>query len=216
MKNKKILYIAIAAIVVIAVVLAIVFAGGNNKDNNNTTTTTTTQKPVELAYKDSLELLNKVLTSYNASAAEEAMLYVAGGNPDNFDTVSFDSPAKFVALEDSSYNFHLGYPESELPKLEDASSMYNMMNANIFNCYALKLTSTTDVNALADTLKNNILARQWVCGMPEKLIIVSCPGNYLVVIWGVVADGGIVVPVADSIVANIEGASIIVDVAIAE
>lgn len=216
MNNKKILYIAIAAIIVIVAVLAVVFAGGNNNTDNNNTTTTTTQKPVEPEYKDSLELLNKVFTSYNANATEETMLYVAGGNPDNFDTVSFDSPAKFVALENSSYNFHLGYPESELSKLEDASSMYNMMNANIFNCYALKLTSTTDVNAFANTLKDNILARQWICGTPEKLVIISCPGNYLVVIWGVVADGGIVVPVADSIVANIEGASIIVDAAIVE
>ena len=77
MNNKKILYIAIAAIVVIAAVVAGVFAfGGNN-------TTTTTEKPFEPSYKDSLELLNEVFNSYNATATEETMLYVGGGNPEN-------------------------------------------------------------------------------------------------------------------------------------
>ena len=90
-----------------------------------------------------------------------------------------------------------------------------MMNTNTFTCYTVKLTSGTDVNAMANTLKENILNRQWLCGMPEKLVIISCPGNYLLVVWGVVEFGGIVDPVVDSILATVEGSSIVVDTPIA-
>ena len=209
MNNKKILYIAIAAIVVIAAVLVSVFAfGGSN-------TTTTTEKPFEPSYKDSLELLNEVFNTYNASATEETMLYVAGGNIYNFDTVNPEGPAAFVALADTDYDENLGFPVAEVSKIENAAAMFNMMNTNTFNCYTVKLTSGTDVNALANTVKENILNRQWWCGMPEKLVIINCPGNYLLVVWGVVEFGGIVDPVVDSILATVEGSSIVVDTPIA-
>ena len=209
MNNKKILYIAIAAIVVIAAVLVSVFAfGGSN-------TTTTTEKPFEPSYKDSLELLNEVFNTYNASATEETMLYVSGGNPYNFDTVNPEGPAAFVALADTDYDDNLGFPAAEASKIENAASMFNMMNTNTFTCYTVKLTSGTDVNAMANTLKENILNRHWWCGMPEKLVIINCPGNYLLVVWGVVEFGGIVDPVVDSILATVEGSSIVVDTPIA-
>ena len=205
MNNKKILYIAIAAIVVIAAVLVSVFAfGGSN-------TTTTTEKPFEPSYKDSLELLNEVFNTYNASATEETMLYVSGGNPYNFDTVNPEGPAAFVALADTDYDDNLGFPAAEASKIENAASMFNMMNTNTFTCYTVKLTSGTDVNAMANTLKENILNRHWWCGMPEKLVIINCPGNYLLVVWGVVEFGGIVDPVVDSILATIEGSCIVVE-----
>ena len=176
-----------------------------------TTTTSTTEKPLEPSYNDSLELINEIFNSYNASATEETMLYVSGGNPYNFDTVNPEGPAAFVALADTDYDDNLGFPAAEASKIENAASMFNMMNTNTFTCYTVKLTSGTDVNAMANTLKENILNRQWLCGMPEKLVIISCPGNYLLVVWGVVEFGGIVDPVVDSILATIEGSCIVVE-----
>ena len=210
MKNKKILYIALAAIAVVLVaVLVFVFAGCNNGTTNNGGTTAGNQT-VEPTYKSSLELLNEVFTSYNASATEDTMLYVGGGNPYNFETVNPEGPATFVALADTDYDENLGFPATEVSKIENAASMFNMMNTNTFNCYTVKLTSGTDVNAMANTIKENVLDRDWICGMPEKLVIINCPGNYLLVVWGVVEFGGIVDPVVDSVIANIEGSSIVV------
>lgn len=208
MKNKKILYIAIAAIAVVLVaVLVFVFAGSNNGTTNNGGNQT-----VEPTYKSALELITEVFTSYNENAPEEEQLWVVGGNSDNIDTVSFDGPAAFVPFEDAEgeYDYHLGVPASVVSKVENAASMYNMMNVNNFNCYTLKLASSADANTVANTLKENILDRDWICGMPEKLVIINCPGNYLLVVWGVVEFGGIVDPVVDSVIANIEGSSIVV------
>ena len=40
-----------------------------------------------------------------------------------------------------------------------------------------------EVQAVADALKENILARQWMCGMPEKMIVVSVD-NYVISAFG--------------------------------
>lgn len=165
----------------------------------------------ELAYKSALELIELMFTSYNATATEETMLYVAGGNINNFDTVNFEGPAAFIALEDGDYDMNLGYPAADAAKIESAASMFNMMNVNIFNCYTVQFKDGTDVDAMINAIKDNILARQWVCGAPEKLVIVKCPGDYIMVVWGAVEFGGIVNPFVEGAVAAVEGATIAVE-----
>lgn len=165
----------------------------------------------ELAYKSALELIELMFTSYNATATEETMLYVAGGNINNFDTVNYEGPAAFVALEDGDYDSNLGYPAADAAKIESAASMFNMMNVNIFNCYTVQFKDGTDVDAMINAIKDNILARQWICGAPEKLVIVKCPGDYIMVVWGAVEFGGIVNPFVEGAVAAVEGATIAVE-----
>ena len=86
-----------------------------------------------------------------------------------------------------------------------------MMNTNVFNCYAVHFTNSDDVDAMVETLKANILARQWICGSPEKLVIVKVPGDYLIVVWGAVQFGGIVDPFVASFATSVEGSSIVVE-----
>ena len=175
----------------------------------------TTEEAVVLPYASAIELLNIIFNGYNATATEDTMLYVAGGNNNNFDTVSFDGPATFVPVADEDYDSNLGYPVADVAKIDDAASMFNMMNANTFNCYAVHFTNSGDVDAMAEAIKTNILARQWICGSPEKLVIAKVPGDYLIVVWGVVEFGGVVDPFAASFATSVEGSSIIVEQAIA-
>ena len=215
---KKLLAVLLAAMML----LSLVACGGTNEteapvDNESETNAPETNAPeteapaVELAYKSALELLQLVMNSYNAGATEDTMLYVAGGNINNFETTSFDGPATFVALENEDYNANLGFPAADVAKIDDAASMFNMMNTNVFNCYAVHFTNGGDVDAMVETLKNNILARQWICGSPEKLVIVKVPGDYLIVVWGAVQFGGIVDPFVASFATSVEGSSIVVE-----
>ena len=171
----------------------------------------TTEAPVALPYANALELLQIIFEKYNATATEETMLYVCGGNINNFETCNPEGPAAFVALDNEDYNQNLGIPAAEADKIASAASMFNMMNANTFNCFTIQLTEDTDVDATINTLKDNILARQWICGSPEKLVIAKAPGNYIIAVWGVVEFGGIVDPVAQSFATSIEGATIVVE-----
>jgi hypothetical protein len=171
----------------------------------------TTEAPVALPYANAAELLQIIFEKYNATATEETMLYVCGGNINNFETCNPEGPAAFVALADEDYNQNLGIPAAEAGKIASAASMFNMMNANNFNCYTIQFVEGTDVDAMINATKENILARQWICGSPEKLVIAKAPGNYVIVVWGVVEFGGIVNPVAESFSTSVEGATIVVE-----
>ena len=176
------------------------------------TTEEVTEAPVVLPYANAAELLQIIFDKYNAAqATDDTKLWVCGGNVNNFETTNPEGPAAFVALDNEDYNQNLGFPAAEAGKIVSAASMFNMMNANTFNCFTIQLTEDTDVDATINTLKDNILARQWICGSPEKLVIAKAPGNYIIAVWGVVEFGGIVDPVAQSFATSIEGATIVVE-----
>ena len=177
-----------------------------------TTVEETTEAVVELPYKSAVELLQIIFEKYNAAqATDDTKLWVCGGNINNFDTCNPEGPAAFVALDNEDYNQNLGIPAAEADKIASAASMFNMMNANTFNCFTVQLNDGVDADAFISTLKDNILARQWICGAPEKLVIAKAPGNCIIAVWGVVEFGGIVDPVAQSFATSVEGAEIVVE-----
>ena len=172
----------------------------------------TTEAPVALPYANAAELLQIIFEKYNAAqASDDTKLWVCGGNINNFETCNPEGPAAFVALEAEDYNANLGIPAAEADKIASAASMFNMMNANTFNCFTVQLNDGVDADAFVNTLKDNILARQWICESPEKLVIAKAPGNCIIAVWGVVEFGGIVDPVAQSFATSVEGATIVVE-----
>ena len=176
------------------------------------TTEEVTEAPVVLPYANAAELLQIIFEKYNAAqATDDTKLWVCGGNINNFETCNPEGPAAFVALDNEDYNQNLGIPAAEADKIASAASMFNMMNANTFNCFTVQLTDGTDADAFVNTVKDSILSRQWICGSPEKLVIAKAPGNYVIVVWGVVEFGGIVNPVAESFSTSVEGATIVVE-----
>ncbi len=187
----------------------------NNETNApvaDQTTEEATEAPVVLPYANAAELLQIIFDGYNAAqATDETKLWVGGGNINNFDTVNPEGPAAFVALADEDYDQNLAVPTSEVAKIASAASMFNLMNTNNFNCYTIQFNAGTDVDATIEAIKANILARQWICGSPEKLVIVKMPGDCILVVWGAVQFGGIVDPFAASIPSIIEGATVAVE-----
>ena len=175
-------------------------------------TTGEVTEAVELPYSSAIELLQIIFDGYNAAqTTDDTKLYVGGGNINNFDTVNAEGPAAFVALADEDYDQNLAVPTSEVAKIESAASMFNLMNTNNFNCFTIQFKAGTDVDASINAIKENILARQWICGAPEKLVVIKMPGDYILVVWGAVEFGGIVEPFATSIPTLVEGATVAVE-----
>lgn len=217
---KKILALTLALLMLTMCFVACNKDGGADDTTTPADDTADTTTPVveettpapELAYKSAIEMLQIIFEKYNAAqATDDTKLWVCGGNVNNFETTNPEGPAAFVALDNEDYNQNLGFPAADAGKIVSAASMFNMMNANTFNCFTIQLTEDTDIDATINTLKDNILARQWICGSPEKLVIAKAPGNYIIAVWGVVEFGGIVDPVAQSFATSIEGATIVVE-----
>ncbi len=212
---KKILSLTAALLAML--MLASCTAGDNNDNDTSDTTdaSVTTATPAddttaapELAYKDATELLTMVWNDFG----DDQKFYIGGGNTYNPETMVENAPGKFVALADEDYDANLGLPVAEVAKIDDAASMFHGMNVNNFTCAAYHFTNGDDIAASVEAIKTNVLARQWMCGFPEKLVIITLPGNYVISMWGI--GEGCVDLFASKATALIDGAEIVVDQAI--
>ena len=195
---------------------------GRNAGNTDTAVTTdnttlAATEQIDLPYADAYGLLSIVYEKYNdAQTSDEAKLYVGGGNVNNFETCDPERPAAFKPLAPEDYDQNLGIPVSETDKIASAASMFNMMNSNTLTCYAVQLKEGTDVDAFISATKENVLARRWICGSPEKFFIAKAPGGYVIALWGVAESGGLVEPVAASISSSVPGSEIVLEHRFAE
>lgn len=132
----------------------------------------------EVVIGDALEILTTVWGTY-----EEADKFpVAGGDSAN---QNFEGPAAFDAANAEELDVTLGFPAAQVEKIDDAASMMNAMMANNFTAgvYHVKADNKDDVETVATTIKDNIMAKQWMCGMPEKMVIVVID-DYVVSAFG--------------------------------
>lgn len=167
---KKILTLAIAAVLVFSLVSCA------KKDKEDVTTGTSAADVQNNGPKSALEILEIVWKKYSADDKFAAM----GGSEKN---MKEDAPGKFDLGDAEALDFELGFPKAEVGKLDDAASLLHMLNQNTFTCGVYHVKNSADVEALAAKIKDNILARNWMCGFPEKLVIMTV-GDYIVSVFG--------------------------------
>lgn len=123
-----------------------------------------------------LELLETVWNSYS----DDEKFPAAGGDTSE-ENMRDGAPGNFA--DAASFDSMLGFPAAEAEKIDGAASLVHMMNLNTFTCGAFHVKDSGDVTALCDAVRENILARRWMCGIPDKLVIVTV-GDYVVSVYG--------------------------------
>ena len=129
----------------------------------------------------SFEGAEGVLNAIWATYEEENMFAAGGGDSQN---MVMDGPGKFDVTNTEELDATLGFPTDYADKIDDAASLMHMMNANTFTGGVYHVANTDDVSAVCDALKENIMNRQWMCGFPETLIIVTVDDNYVISAFG--------------------------------
>ena len=165
---KKIIAIALAAVTVLS------FAACTKQNGENGTTTPSAAAKEQA--KSALEILEKVWSKYSTDEKFPA----TGGSEKH---MKEDMPGKFDVSDAEALDFELGFPKAQASEIDDAASLMHMLNQNSFSCGVYHVKDSANVEALAGKIKENILARQWMCGFPEKLVILSV-GNYIVSVFG--------------------------------
>lgn len=165
---KKLLALILAG----AMLFAFAACGGNETPDENSTDAPVAQ--VDAA--DAADLLTKVWATFG----EDEKPFVMGGYAD---TMVDGAPGKFDVSLVEDMDAMLGLPQANAAQIDDAASVIHAMNANTFTGAAFHLAADTDAAAFVDALKANIQARQWMCGIPEKLLIVKV-GDYVVSAFG--------------------------------
>ena len=165
---KKILALLLAAVMVLSL------AACTNKGSEGGATSPSgaqTNQP-----KSALEILEKVWSKYSADEKFSA----TGGSEKH---MKEDKPGKFDVSDAEALDFELGFPKANASEIDDAASLMHMLNQNNFSCGVYHVKGSGNAEALAGKIKENILARQWLCGFPERLVILTV-GDYIVSVFG--------------------------------
>lgn len=124
-----------------------------------------------------LEILETIWADYS----EEEKFPIGGGDMENF---VMGAPGQFSLDNVQALSYTLMMPEESLSAIDDAATLLHGMNTNIFSSGALHMAEGTDLEALAGTVRENILGNQWMCGFPEILMIATIADEYLLVSFG--------------------------------
>lgn len=157
----------LAMILTAAMAFSLAACGGKDADEG---------EGAEIA--DSLTLLNTIWDSYG----EDEKFAVMGGDFSEENMVD-GAPGNYGLEDTAMLDYTLGLPEASVSMVDGAASLVHMMNANTFTCGAFHVSSSDNVSAVADSLRENILQRQWMCGFPDKLIVITV-GDYVISAFG--------------------------------
>ncbi|MCM1193679.1 MAG: bacteriocin transport accessory protein [Butyrivibrio sp.] len=127
---------------------------------------------------DSLTLLNRIWDSY-----EEDDKFPAMGGDFSEENMVDGGPGNYGLEDTAMLDYSLGLPEASASLIDGAASLTHMMNANTFTCAAFHVSNSDNVSAVADALRENILQRQWMCGFPDKLLVITV-GDYVISAFG--------------------------------
>lgn len=165
---------------------------GGNEDEQNTSTDVNTEDMSAVTVLDNI---------WN-ELAEDSKFPCFGGSIEN----SVDGAPGEVALTDENMLTNtLLVPADVQGSAASVASLVHMMNSNTFTGVSVKLNGMTASDA-ADKIKDGFMNTQFVCGIPEKIVI-AVYGDIVVYAYG---DGMIVDDFMGGISA-LNGAEIVVD-----
>lgn len=125
-----------------------------------------------------LDVLNKIWNSF-----DEDEKFPAIGGDFSEENLTDNAPGKYSIEDAEVLDSALGIPQDSVALIDEAASLMHMMNANLFTSASYHVKNSTDVAALAASIKDNILNRRWMCGFPDTLVVISV-GDYVVSAFG--------------------------------
>lgn len=125
-----------------------------------------------------LNLLNTVWKSYSKDDK-----FPASGGDYSEENAKDDAPGKFDVSDSAVLESTLAVPEASADLLKKAASLTHMMNLNTFTAGAFQLKDSKNADKFAKAMKESIENRRWVCGFPDKFVIIKVNG-YVVSAFG--------------------------------
>ena len=125
-----------------------------------------------------LDVLTNVWNSYDDNEKFPAM----GGDMTEAGSVE-NAPGKLSIDNKDELNRVFGFPPDSVGKIDAAASLINLFNTNTFTCAAYHLKDINDIDDVCSDIENNISGKPWLCGFPEKLVIITV-GDCIISIYG--------------------------------
>ena len=155
------------------------------------------------AVDDALTILNAIWNTYS----DEEKFPAAGGDSEH---AVDGAPGSFDVSNADSLSYLLTFPADDASLIDSAASLVHMMNLNTFTCGAFHVADANNVARLADDLRTTIQAKRWMCGFPDKLVIVTV-GQSVLSVYG---NEDLVNTFRDKLLASYSAATAVYDEAI--
>lgn len=179
------------SVLVVCVMICAMFAGCGSTQQDPTTTGTpagtttvptttpsTTAAPTQPAVQlpaSALEMLTNIVDAWDF----EYKAYFMGGG---YATGMVEgAPGAVDATDTDTLQYLMYVPEACLTDIQDAASYCHSMNYSVFTSGAFKVT---DAAAFAANLKSGLDGAQWMCGIPEYLMIYTLGNEYVLFVMG--------------------------------
>ena len=150
--------------ILMALVMVLSFAACGNTATEEITET-------EVTVGSALEILETVWGEFG----EDEKFFTMGGDYDNM----VDGAPGTVTNADYINGVLLVPAGTEVL---EAAGLVHGMNLNSFTAGAFKVA---DAAAFAETMHEAIASNQWMCGFPDKMVIATIGGEYVVAAFGV-------------------------------
>lgn len=186
---RKFLSVALVA------VLTLSLTACNGKDTETETTKAPTQATTEAPTQATTEAPTETTQaptesqapsgntgSFTTGSVAEILDAVWGSYAD--DDAFFGERAPLDVSDAAMLDSMVALPEANASMVDDVEILIHMMNANTFTCGGFHVTDSANVQAVADAIKANVDARQWMCGMPDRVVIFSLGDNYVFSAFG--------------------------------
>ena len=148
-----------------------------------------------------------LLTSVWSTNSEDDKFPAAGGDAEH---AVDGAPGSFDVSNADSLTYQLTFPSGDVSLIDGAASLVHMMNLNTFTCGAFHVSDAGNVSTVAADIRSAVQGKQWMCGFPERLVILTS-GQYVVSVYG---NESLVNTFRDKFVAAHSGASTVYDEAI--
>ena len=155
------------------------------------------------AVDDALTILNAIWNTYS----DEEKFPAAGGDSEH---AVDGAPGSFDVSNADNLSYLLTFPADDASLIDSAASLVHMMNLNTFTCGAFHVADANNVAKLADDLRTTIQAKRWMCGFPDKLVIVTV-GQSVLSVYG---NEELVNTFRDKLLASYSAATAVYDEAI--
>lgn len=165
---KKI-FALILAVTMLLSTLALVGCGANNADDN-----ASSEAAAEV---DVVDALKNIWDNYE----DENKFAAMGGGMANPVT---DGPGELSLDDTAEVNDKTGVPEDKITTIDKAATLIHMMNANTFSAAAVHAAEGVKAEDVATTIGDNLKIRQWMCGIPEKHVIIKVGSNTIISAFG--------------------------------
>ena len=141
-------------------------------------TTEESTEPQVTGPASALEILENIWGKY----ADEEKFAVMGGNMEN---AVMDGPGVYDLQYAENLSYNLLVPVEQIPNVDQVASMIHAMNANTFTCGAFHVADGVSAEDFAAAMNEAIKGNMWMCGFPERQVIVSLEDGFVVMAFGV-------------------------------